>query len=144
MNFTEIVLSAFEAIIANKLRSLLTALGVIIGIAAVIAMMALGAGAQASVAERLKGLGTNVLTIRPGQAFAFGVGQGQAPLTVDDAEALTEASDAIRALAPEMESRFQIEHGTRNASLSVVGTWPSYFAVNTYELASGRLFNEAE
>ncbi len=143
MNFGEIVLSAFEAIVANKLRSLLTALGVIIGIAAVIAMMALGAGAQKSVSDRLKGLGTNVLTVRPGQAFSGGLG-GQAALTVDDAEALADSPVAIAAVAPEMETRLQVEKGTKNANLSIVGTWPSYFEVNNHQLASGRLFTEAE
>ncbi|HZA12873.1 MAG TPA: ABC transporter permease [Myxococcaceae bacterium] len=144
MNFAEIVLSACEAIVANKLRSLLTALGVIIGIAAVIAMMALGEGAQQSVAERLRGLGTSVLTVRPGQAFSFGVGQGQAALTVDDARALEESTNGIRAVAPEMAGSFQVEAGTRNANLSVTGSWPSYFEVNNYQVASGRLFTDEE
>jgi putative ABC transport system permease protein len=144
MNFAEIVLSAWEAIVANKLRSLLTALGVIIGIAAVITMMALGEGAQRAVAERLQGLGTNVLTVRPGQAFSFGVAQGQTALTVDDARALQESNNGIRAVAPEMAGAFQVEAGTRNANLNVTGTWPTYFAVNSYEIASGRLFTEEE
>jgi putative ABC transport system permease protein len=144
MNPLEVVLSALEAVVANKLRSLLTALGIIIGIGAVIAMMALGAGAQQSVADRLRGLGTNVLTVRPGQAFQGGVGKGQAPLTVADAQALAKDARGVRAVAPEMESKFQVEVGGKNASLSVVGTWPTYFDVNKYQIAGGRLFTDAE
>jgi putative ABC transport system permease protein len=65
-------------------------------------------------------------------------------LTVDDASALMESPKAIAAVAPELEGRYQIEHGANNANLSVVGTWPSYFAVNNFQLDSGRLFTEAE
>ena len=147
MLLTETVREAVDAIVANKLRSLLTMLGIIIGIAAVIAMMALGEGAQRSVAQRLQSLGANVLTVRPGQS-AFGGGggvRGQASMTVEDAEALRDqAGDAVLHVVPELESRLQVEHGTRNANLSVVGTWPSYFEVNNFQLAAGRLFTEGE
>ncbi len=140
----EIILVAIDAIIANKLRSLLTMLGIVIGIAAVITMVALGEGAQRSVEERLKTLGANVLTVRPGQSFAGGLGRGQAMLSVEDAEALRQSPKHIQAVAPEMEGRSQVERGTSNANLSIVGTWPSYFAVNNNRLASGRLFTDAE
>jgi putative ABC transport system permease protein len=140
----EILWVALDAIVANKLRSLLTMLGVVIGIAAVIAMVALGEGAQRSVESRLKTLGANVLTVRPGQSFAGGVGRGQALLSVDDAEALRAAPEDILAVAPEMETRTQIEHGASNANLSVVGTWPTYFSINNYQIAAGRLFTDSE
>jgi putative ABC transport system permease protein len=140
----EILWVAFDAIIANKLRSLLTMLGVVIGIAAVITMVALGEGAQRSVEERLKTLGANVLTVRPGQTFAGGLGRGQAMLSVKDAEALRANPQHIQAVAPEMEGRVQVERGASNANLSIVGTWPSYFTVNNNQLAAGRLFTEAE
>ncbi|MFN7134934.1 MAG: ABC transporter permease, partial [Myxococcales bacterium] len=109
MPLFETLRGALDAVVANKLRSLLTMLGVIIGIAAVIAMMVLGEGAQRAVADRLGALGSNVLTVRPGQAFIGGISQGQAALTVEDAEALLERGGAIRAVAPEMESRLQVE-----------------------------------
>jgi putative ABC transport system permease protein len=134
-----------DALLANKLRSVLTMLGVVIGIAAVIAMVALGEGAQRSVEERLSSLGTNVLTVRAGQSGWGGGGRGQARLTVDDAEALREETGgALAAVAPEMESRLQVEAGVANANLEVVGTWPSWFHVNTYQVAAGRLFTDAE
>jgi putative ABC transport system permease protein len=135
---------AFAAILANRLRSLLTSLGIIIGIGAVIAMVALGQGAQRSVEARLATLGTNVLTIRPGQAFQGGIGRGQAPLRFDDAAALVEALGERAAIAPEMEGRLQVERETANANLSIVGTSPAYFDINNFALAEGRLFGERD
>ncbi|HEX6037241.1 ABC transporter permease, partial [Longimicrobium sp.] len=86
MRIGEVTRVAFDAVIANKLRSLLTMLGVIIGIASVITMVALGNGAQKSVQDRLGALGTNVLTVRNGQSFQGGVDRGSARLTAEDAE----------------------------------------------------------
>ncbi len=144
MPILEILRVAFDAVRANKLRSLLTMLGVVIGIAAVITMVALGEGAQRSVEERLSTMGANLLTVRPGQSFFGGVGRGQAQLTVDDAEALRRAGGPIAGVAPELEGHLQVEHGADNANASVTGTWPSYFAVNNFHLAEGRLFTEAD
>ncbi|MFP2912044.1 ABC transporter permease [Pyxidicoccus sp. 3LFB2] len=140
----EIIRVAFDAVLANKLRSLLTMLGIVIGIAAVITMVALGEGAQRSVAQRLQTLGTNVLTVRPGQSFQGGLGRGQASMTIDDAEALRANPKAIGAVAPEIESRFQVEYAAANANLSVVGTWPAYFDINQGRIVQGRLFTDAE
>ena len=142
--FGEVVSVAAGAIRANKLRSFLTMLGIIIGIAAVITMVSLGEGAQRSVQERLANLGTNVLTIRPGQSFFGGVDRGDAALTADDSEALLAAGGGIVAVAPEMERRLQVSVGGANGSLSVLGTWPSFFDVNNYALEWGRLFTPGE
>ncbi len=144
MLLLEIVRVALQALVTNKLRSLLTMLGVVIGIAAVITMVALGEGAQRTVEERLQTLGANVLTVRPGQSFFGGVGRGQSNLTVEDAEALLERGRSIVAVAPEVEDRLQVEYGAANANVSIVGAWPSYFAVNNFALAAGRLFTPAE
>ncbi len=144
MLLLEILRVALTSILANKMRSLLTALGVVIGIAAVITMVALGEGAQQAVQDRLAGLGINLLTVRPGQSFFGGLGRGQAKLTIDDAEALRDHGGSILAVAPELESRFQVEYGTENANLSIMGTWPSYFEVQNFHLASGRLFTPPE
>jgi putative ABC transport system permease protein len=144
MLILEILWVAMDAIVANKLRSLLTMLGVVIGIAAVITMVALGEGAQRSVEARLKTLGANVLTVRPGQSFAGGLGRGQALLSTDDAEALRASPKHIQAVSPEMEIRVQVEHGASNANLSIVGVWPTYFSVNNNQVAAGRLFTDAE
>ena len=144
MRIGEVTRVAIDAVVANKLRSLLTMLGVIIGIASVITMVALGNGAQRSVQDRLGALGTNVLTVRNGQSFQGGVDRGSARLTVEDAEALAAEPHAIAAVAPEMESRLQVGYGSGNASLSVVGTWTTYFGVNNHALQAGRLFTDGE
>ena len=144
MLLLEILRVALTSILANKMRSLLTTLGVVIGIAAVITMVALGEGAQRAVETRLAGLGINLLTVRPGQSFFGGLGRGQAQLTIDDAEALRDRGGPIVAVAPELESRFQVEYGAENANLSIMGTWPSYFEVQSFQLAAGRLFTPAE
>jgi putative ABC transport system permease protein len=144
MLITEIFRVALEAIRANKLRSFLTALGIIIGIAAVITMVALGEGAQRTVQARLQGLGVNTLTIRPGQEFFGGVDRGEARLTAKDAQALMESPMAIREVSPEMQRRFQVEHGTANGNITIVGAWPSYFELQNHQLASGRFFTGAE
>jgi putative ABC transport system permease protein len=140
----EIIRVALGAIAANKMRSFLTMLGIIIGIAAVITMVSLGEGAQRDVQQRLQSMGTNVLTVRPGQAMFGGVDRGDARLTSKDAAALIAAPRNIRAVAPEMERRQQVVNGSSNASLSIMGTWPSFFDINNHKLAYGRLFTDGE
>lgn len=145
MLFLEIIRVALSAVRANKLRSFLTALGIIIGIAAVITMVALGEGAQRSVKERLERMGTNVLTIRPGQNLMGGIDRGAARLTTKDAEAIVEANSRyILHVAPEMERRQQVVWGSKNANISVLGSWPSYFTVQNHTLEYGRIFTEGD
>ncbi|HSJ25933.1 MAG TPA: ABC transporter permease [Longimicrobiales bacterium] len=140
----EIIRVALGAIAANKMRSFLTMLGIIIGIAAVITMVSLGEGAQRDVQVRLQSMGTNVLTVRPGQAMFGGVDRGDARLTSRDAIALMENPRYIRAVAPEMERRQQVVYGARNANLSIIGSWPSYFDVHNHRVEYGRSFTEGE
>ncbi len=141
----EIVVVALAAIRANALRSILTCLGIVIGVAAVIAMVALGEGAQARVEQQIQQMGTNVLTIRPGQQRWGGVSRdGTAQLTQDDAIALRDGSEGLLRIAPEVSSRQQISYTRYNSNNSVVGTWPEYFDVYNFELAAGRFFNQGE
>ncbi len=144
MLWGEILRVAIASIRANKLRSFLTMLGIIIGIAAVIAMVALGEGAQRSVQERLSQLGTNVLTVRPGQGFMGGVDRGDAKLTTQDAEGLVRAPVYVQRVAPEMQRRYQVTFGSGNANLTALGTWPDYFPINNSKVAAGRLFTMGE
>jgi putative ABC transport system permease protein len=144
MLWGEILMVALGAIRANKLRSILTMLGIVIGIAAVITMVALGEGAQRQVQERLQGLGTNVLTVSPGQQFMGGVDRGENRLTVDQVRALTANPTAIKAVSPEMSRNFQVEYGGRNASTSIVGVWPAYFGINNHTIVLGRIFTDGE
>ncbi|HUH12207.1 MAG TPA: ABC transporter permease [Longimicrobiales bacterium] len=140
----ETIAVALQAIRSNKLRAFLTMLGIIIGIAAVITMVALGEGAQRSVEERLQGMGTNVLTVRPGQNFYGGLDRGAARLTPRDAEALQRAGGAIAGVSPELERRQQVVYGRSNANVSIVAVWPSFFSINNHSLAAGRLFTPGE
>ncbi|MEJ2216483.1 MAG: ABC transporter permease [Gemmatimonadota bacterium] len=144
MLLTEILRVALDSIRANKLRSFLTMLGIIIGIAAVITMVALGAGAQHSVQERLQNLGTNVLTIRGGRHFFGGVDRGGARLTTDDASALRRGALTLKAVSPEMERRQQVVYGNSNANLEIVGVWPDYFDIQNMPLDLGRFFTPGE
>jgi putative ABC transport system permease protein len=144
MLFGEIIRVALGAIAANKMRSFLTMLGIIIGIAAVITMVALGEGAQRDVQQRLQAMGTNVLTVRPGQAMFGGVDRGDARLTSKDATALMAEPRFVRAVAPEMERRQQVVYGAANANISVLGTWPTYFDMQNHRVEYGRTFTDGE
>src|SRR5438477_177026 len=146
MLFGETISVALSALRANKLRSVLTMLGIVIGVAAVIAMIALGTGAQAAVKDRIAALGTTLLTINPGQQRGFGVAiaDAQAKLTMDDARALDERATALLAVQPEMNRSLQVQWGNKNANTSIVGTSANYLEVRKYALHSGRMFTTAE
>jgi putative ABC transport system permease protein len=138
----EIVRVALGALRANKLRSLLTMLGIVIGVAAVIAMIALGNGAQKAVKDRISALGTTLLTIMPGQAFGMGgIRSGdQQKMTMDDAKAIEDHAEHILAVQPEMQRQLQIQYNNRNANTSIVGTTANYLEVRKYELEAGKMF----
>jgi putative ABC transport system permease protein len=146
MLFGEIISVALGALRANKLRSVLTMLGIVIGVAAVIAMIALGTGAQAAVKERISALGTTLLTVNPGQQRGMGVAiaDAQAKLTVDDAKAIEERASAISMVEPEMNRNLQVTWGNKNANTSIVGTTANYLEVRKYKLQYGRMFTTAE
>ena len=141
----EIVLVALGALRANKMRSFLTMLGIVIGVAAVIAMVAIGKGAQNSISERIAGLGTTLLTVRPGARRGFGVAtENQEKLTVEDAEALERRGTYFAAVGPEMNKRLLIQFGSLNAQTQVTGAKPRFMEIRKFNLAAGRFFNEAE
>src|SRR6476469_6239592 len=143
----EIIRVALGALRANKLRSLLTMLGIVIGVAAVIAVVALGTGAQTAVKDRISSLGTTLLTVMPGQQRGMGATFDQSmKLTMDDAKALDDQSRApsLTAVQPEMNSRLQVQYQSLNTNTSIVGTTANYLEVRKYELAAGRMFSRAE
>ena len=143
----EIIRVALGALRANKLRSLLTMLGIVIGVAAVIAVVALGTGAQSAVKDRISSLGTTLLTVIPGQQRGMGVTFDQTmKLTMDDAKALDDQSRApsLTAVQPEMNSRLQVQYQSLNTNTSIVGTTANYLEVRKYELAARRMFSRAE
>ena len=142
----EIISVALGALRANKLRSLLTMLGIVIGVAAVIAVVALGAGAQSAVKERISSLGTTLLTVMPGQQRGMGgISFDQSvKLTMADAKALQEKATSLNAVQPEINSRVQVQYLNQNASTSAVGTTANYLEVRRYELQAGRMFTSQE
>jgi putative ABC transport system permease protein len=147
MLFGETTSVALEALGANKLRSFLTMLGIVIGVAAVIAMVALGRGAQQSVNERIAALGTTLLTVMPGQARVPGgiaSSSDRAPLTLGDAQAIENLATYVAAVQPEMSRSLQVQYRDKNTNTSVTGTTANYPEVRKFTLAAGRMFSSAE
>jgi putative ABC transport system permease protein len=145
MLFGEIFNVALGAIRANKLRSLLTMLGIVIGVGAVITMVALGSGAQQDVQERIQALGTNLLSVSAGQSMHRGVASAdRVSLTIDDATALAADARGLTAVVPENRRSQQIEYVNNNINVNVNGTVPEYIDVNNYELAAGRMFTAGD
>jgi putative ABC transport system permease protein len=141
----EIILVALGAIRANKLRSLLTMLGIVIGVAAVITMVALGSGAQKAVQDQIERLGTNLLTVYPGQSFMRGVASGErVSLTVDDAQALEHTSPVIANVVPEIGGNQQVKYGNQNINVNVNGTTPNFLDVQNYQIVAGRMFTKGD
>jgi putative ABC transport system permease protein len=142
----EIITVALGALRANKLRSLLTMLGIVIGVAAVIAVVALGSGAQSATKARISSLGTTLLIVMPGQQRGGGgVAFDQSvKLTIADAKALEDRATNLNAVQPEINSRVQVQYLNQNASTSAVGTTANYLTVRKYELAAGRMFTTQE
>ena len=134
----EVLRVALTSIRGNLFRAALTMLGVIIGVAAVITMLALGTGAQRAVEQQLEALGANVITVTTWMRFAQGIAREQA-LTTGDAEALRSGARNVSAVAPEQSSRQQVKLGNRNLNLSVIGTTQDHAVVNGFELQSGRM-----
>jgi len=141
----ETIAVAFQSIRANKLRTALTMLGIIIGVAAVIAMVALGTGAQRAVEDRINSLGANLLTIYAGQSFNRGVASGnRVSLTTDDADAIKRDAKLISAVVPEMQSNLQVKLGNKNINTTVLGTTANYAEVRNYTVPFGRMFTPGD
>ncbi|HKY97047.1 MAG TPA: ABC transporter permease [Gemmatimonadaceae bacterium] len=141
----EIMLVAMGALRANKMRSFLTMLGIVIGVAAVIAMVAIGKGAQKSISDRIAGLGTTLLSVRPGARRGFGVAtENNEKLTIEDAEALERRGKNFAAVGPEMNKRLLIQYGSLNAQTQVTGAKPVFPEIRKFNLAAGRFFNDQE
>ena len=142
----EIISVALGALRANKLRSLLTMLGIVIGVGAVIAVVALGTGAQQAVKDRISALGTTLLTVNPGQQRGQGVAiaGAQQRLTIEDAKAVDEHAEHLLGVQPEMRSMQQIVFGNKNASTQIIGTTPNYLEVRKYSIRAGKMFTAAD
>jgi putative ABC transport system permease protein len=145
MILSEGVRVALDGLRANALRSLLTALGIIIGIAAVVTMVALGMGAERAVQDRIAALGPTILNVFSGQDFRGGVAiNGAQSLTYADDTALEHGARYVVGVVPELQRNFQIKFGGHNVNQDVIGTTPDFVLVRNYRLASGRMFTAGE
>lgn len=141
----ETVAVALQSIRANMLRSVLTMLGIIIGVGAVITMVALGSGAQKAVQERIAALGANVFTVFAGQARRGGVRiTDRTILSTDDYEALQRDAPLLKAVVPEMQQSLQVKYGNQNSNVNVIGTTSNYTEVRNYTVPHGRMFTPGE
>ena len=144
MYLVEIIRVAFQSISANIFRSTLTMLGIIIGVAAVITMVAVGSGAQRAINEQIESLGANILNVNSSRSFRGGIHRNQMTLTVNDAEMLKRDSQYVMAVVPEIDGREQIKYKNRNQNVSVTGTTPNFASVKGFEIDTGRMFTESD
>ncbi|MDB4941889.1 MAG: Macrolide export ATP-binding/permease protein MacB [Labilithrix sp.] len=138
---------ALRAVLRNKMRSFLTTLGIIIGVAAVIAMMAIGAGAKARVEEAFAAMGTNLLIVLPGSSVSSGSKGGfgsQPTLTWDDLTAIKSDIGTVKAVAPALRSTQSLVSDELNWTTSVTGTTPEYFDIRSWPVDQGASFTQAD
>jgi putative ABC transport system permease protein len=142
MTFTQVLLESLESLNSNKLRSGLTILGIVIGVAAVIAMLAVGQGAQDTITGSISGIGTNVL-------FVFSGNQQEEirnprPLTLQDVDAIQDpfVAPSVQAVAPILQSNLEVTGGSEKTTTEVTGVTPSYADVRNYKVTEGEFITE--
>jgi putative ABC transport system permease protein len=147
VNLWQTLRTALRAIYRNKLRSFLTTLGIIIGVGAVIAMMAIGAGARADIEATFAAMGTNLLIVQPGSNTSSGLrgGYGSMPtLTMDDMVAVQGQVASVKTVAPVLRSNQALIGEEANWTTSVTGTWPEYFNIRNWPMEMGALFTQQD
>jgi putative ABC transport system permease protein len=147
MTLVESLRAAFRALRVNRMRSLLTVLGIIIGVAAVVCMVSVGAGAQAQVSEKIRTLGANLLIITPGAQSSGGArleAGTRHTLTEDDAAALRREIQAVQVSAPVLSRRMQVVAGNKNWASLVAGIKPDYLVAREWPILRGRAFTADE
>jgi len=145
MSITFNIIEALESLSSNKLRSILTVLGIVIGVAAVISLLAIGNGATAAITSQIESIGTNLIFISPGNIQEGGVASAAgsaATLTVNDANALSQLPDVV-GVAPLIQNRVQVVYQGQNANTRVVGTTAPYQTMTNLTLAEGSFFSTA-
>jgi putative ABC transport system permease protein len=147
MKIGDIAEEALTAISTNKVRSGLTILGIVIGIASVIALTAVGQGSQASITSRIESAGANLLTVSPGAQRSSGLVRGQfgggTTLTPDDSDAIAQLG-GVEAVAPQVTGRYQVISGSANSNAQVIATTSSYETVRNVTLSSGTFFTDEQ
>jgi putative ABC transport system permease protein len=147
MNYSNLIKIAISALQRNKMRAFLTMLGIIIGVASVITMLAIGQGSKKSIQDQVSNMGSNLLFIMPAGQFRGGVQLGNTSsksLTLDDIDALRSQSTAISKISPEVRSGGQVIYGHKNAPTTIYGTNTEYLDIKKVSIKSGRLFTDAE
>jgi putative ABC transport system permease protein len=138
---------AWKSILKNKMRTLLTMLGIVIGVGAVIVMVAVGQGAQAQIQASISSLGTNLILVLPGATQSGAVSQGAATfnrLTVEDAEKLKAEGSTLAAVSPMIQTRSVVIGPAGNWRTSINGVSPDYFTIRDWDVTSGDLFTDAD
>ena len=147
MLYSESMRMALTALLANKLRSLLTMLGIIIGVGAVIAMISVGMGVRKNVTDSIASLGSNMLVIMPGSANRGGVRSAAGStitLKYDDAEAIRKRVRNIDYVSPTVSGSYQIVYGNQNWNSSVTGVTPDYMSIQSLKVQSGSFITESD
>eukprot|EP01089_Gocevia_fonbrunei_P019973 TRINITY_DN7249_c0_g1_i2.p1 TRINITY_DN7249_c0_g1~~TRINITY_DN7249_c0_g1_i2.p1 ORF type:complete len:407 (-),score=72.61 TRINITY_DN7249_c0_g1_i2:5-1225(-) len=138
---------AFKAIVLNKMRTLLTMLGIIIGVASVIAMLAIGEGSKDSIRSTISSMGSNMITIRPGADVRGGVRQERSAmetLTLSDYKVIKQKADLLTYITPVVNGSGQVINGSNNWPSSIYGVNPEYLNIKMIDLQSGSMFTDAE
>jgi len=147
VNFTQNIRSALRALLANKLRSALTMLGIVIGVGAVVALLSIGTGAQASITSQIEGIGANLITVYSGtrnSSTPSGAGGGAtAPLTYEDAQQL-EGLAGVAAVSPQVQSRQTVKYQSAQTNVQVVGVESDYATVHPDQLDHGRFISDSD
>ncbi len=139
--------TAFKSILKNRMRSLLTSLGIIIGVSAVIVMVAIGEGSQKRIEEGIQSLGTNLIVVFPGASRTGGVSRGAGSFnrfTFDDVEKLQKEATLLSGISPVVRSGGQVIGGSGNWSTAVFGVSPDYFTIRNWQLEYGEFFSERD
>ena len=147
MRWKSLLKIAFKSILKNRMRSLLTSLGIIIGVSAVIVMVAIGEGSQEKIEEQIRNIGANMIIIFPGSMRRGGVSQGAGShnqLTLEDAEKLTSEATLCTAVSPVVMSGGQVVGGSGNWSTGIAGVSPDYLTIRAWPLEHGEFFTERD
>ncbi len=147
MNLRDSIEVAIEGLVANKMRAVLTMLGVIIGVGAVITMLAIAQGAKEQMMQRIQSMGTNVLMVFAGQSRTGAVRGGfgsMTSLTLDDCDAMAKKCPSVIAAVPEVRQNAQVKYRNQNTNTTIFGTLPKYPSVRDFHIQEGRFFNDRE
>ena len=147
MNGTNLFKIAFRALANNKMRGFLTMLGIIIGVASVITMLAIGQGSKRSIQEQISEMGSNMIMIQPGQGMFGGVRQDASSmetLKLDDYQNILDETRYVAGVSPTVNSSGQAIYGSNNAPTTVYGVSPDYLDIRRYKVADGDMFSDQD